>query len=267
MRSASTRPGSGSDASRRRRRTLPFAGAVSICGNGSCTMGRPCGQHWRSAASARDPACLARLLDLAAAAQDPRLGSTIPAADLPSWAIVHDRQRVLALCPARGIPFDPAKAFAEAAERRSVGVMRWLYERARPRPEGGAPTVVLDLHAAALAAVKEHLYYRRTRRESDGIAWLCEVAAYAPRSSSHLRALVERACSERTACCTPHRRALAAGLSRAGRRRIARGPGLLRFPVSRPPPRREAAGPARAFGLWGRCPRSDGYGHTSACRT
>ncbi|AGO85447.1 hypothetical protein psal_cds_1171 [Pandoravirus salinus] len=147
---------------------------------------------WDDAAEASDPSCLARLLDLfAPPAPD-------PGQKVAGWmvrAIRRDRPAVPALCDARDIAFDAIEVANMAARCGSVGVLAYLVSRGQRRRSAEASTTVpFDLGVLAWEAMTDTDGYASDAR---GIAWLCDVAGYAPRpGTDDLRHLIEHACEE-----------------------------------------------------------------------
>lgn len=175
---------------------------------------------WACAARARNAACFEALLDRAPPLCDGRAplppptvadqtGEHVPV--YGQWfheAISAGRWRILALCGARGIEFDATAAFMLAARARRTKILSWLWQRlsagwtqAQPSLNGHDETASqsIDLPKAARHAVGHH--NRRRARSSDTIAWLCEVAGYAPETQDDLSHLIVRACASHCVPC------------------------------------------------------------------
>ncbi|AJF96961.1 hypothetical protein TW95_gp0227 [Pandoravirus inopinatum] len=144
---------------------------------------------WDGAAGASDPACLGRLLDLLAPPA-PEPGDK--AAEWVVRAIRCDRPGAFALCDARGIAFDAAEVANMAARCGSVGVLAHMVARGQRLFRVSPTTAVpLDLGALAWEAMTDADGYSSDTRT---IAWLCDVAGYAPRrGTDDLRRLIEHA--------------------------------------------------------------------------
>ncbi|AVK75337.1 hypothetical protein pqer_cds_915 [Pandoravirus quercus] len=159
---------------------------------------RPESAAWTHAACAPNPDCFIVLLDHAPDGP-PSMTTTDAEDDFQSidggWlhdAITAGRWRILDVCRARGIPFDPMAAFLEAVRARQTRVLAWLWAHASVRPPA------IDLAVAAIHAVGPH--NRPRTHNADSLAWLCEVAGYVP-SELDLAALIARACANRCAEC------------------------------------------------------------------
>lgn len=153
---------------------------------------------WTRAARSPDPDCFVALLDHAPngllAAPSASLGDDFQSVD-GDWlydAIAAGRWRILDVCKARDIRFDPVAAFLAAARARRTKVLAWLWTHTTAKP----PEV--DLVVVAIHAVSAH--NRARARGADSLAWLCDVAGYVP-SKFDLAALITRACANRCVEC------------------------------------------------------------------
>lgn len=190
--------------------------AADLLADGACVDNKA----WACAARARDAACFEALLDHAPPLCDGRAqlppptvadqtGEHVPV--YGQWfheAISAGRWRVLALCDARGVEFDAVAAFMLAARARRTKILSWLWQRSRVdqtrAPCGLATHVQTALHSIDLSRAARHAvghHNRRRARSSDTIAWLCEVAGYAPETQDDLSHLIVRACASHCVPC------------------------------------------------------------------